>query len=222
MVYARRFLRLQRPTTTTTTTMKRLFSSFSSSSSSSFSSSLFINTFHRPTNTQQPTLFPSQWSRQLSPFAHRALSTKAGGENGAGGAAGGAGGAGGGEGSSIIRQVQEGAEDIPVELMTTAEKVKEGSKTTLMLGLFGLVLTCGGLLAWELRPTKFSPQSIFDKALSSIREHPDVTMRIGTVEKGYGTGKKKKNVTLWMIHYSLPQYYSILFFCYKPVPFDTY
>ena len=203
MAYARRFLRLRRPTTTTTTTMKPLFSSFSSSSS--FSSPLSITTFHRrvlPTNTHQPTLFPSLWSRQLSPFAHRALSTKSGGENGTGGAAG-AGGAGGGEGSSIIRQVQEGAEDIPVELMTTAEKVKEGSKTTLMLGLFGLVLTCGGLLAWELRPTKFSPQSIFDKALSSIREHPDVTMRIGNVEKGYGTGKKEKYYSL----FDYSQYY---------------
>lgn len=77
--------------------------------------------------------------------------------------------------------------------MTTGQKVVEGGKTTLVLGLFGVALTCAGLVAWELRPTKFSPTSIFNKALAAVEQHPDVTMRIGTVKKGYGTDHGHKS-----------------------------
>ena len=130
------------------------------------------------------SLFPSQW--QCQPIATssqqvRALSTVNSKDT-----ASDAGGS-GEQAGSIIQQVQEGQHPNDNLPMTTGQKVVEGSKTAMILGLVGVAAACAGLVAWELRPTKFSPQTIFDKALSAVREHPDVTMRIGTVEKGYGT-----------------------------------
>ena len=137
------------------------------------------------TSSRNTSLFPSQWhlyrtsTRTRIPTtvsSYRALSTakRPNAESAE-------------EASSIIQQSVDGNHPNDNLPMTTGQKVAEGGKASMIIGAFGVAAACAGLLAWELRPTKFSPQSIFDKALSAVREHPDVTMRIGNVEKGYGT-----------------------------------
>ena len=91
----------------------------------------------------------------------------------------------GGEQVSISRKVLEEQDYAP--MLTTAQKVKEGTKTVAILGALGLGVTCAGLVFWNMRPTKYAPKQIFDKALAAVIENPEVTMRIGTGIVGYGT-----------------------------------
>ena len=72
-------------------------------------------------------------------------------------------------------------------MLTTAQKVKEGTKTVAILSALGLGAACAGLVFWNMRPTKFAPKQIFDKAMAAVMENPEVTMRIGTGIVGYGT-----------------------------------
>jgi hypothetical protein len=72
------------------------------------------------------------------------------------------------------------------EVMTTGEKVKEGSKTGMILGIAGLVLVCGFYIARELMPTGMSPNTVFSRAFDVAKEHPDVTNRLGTPLTGHG------------------------------------
>jgi len=173
-----RTLRILNTNTANTTAKLRLYTSTSSSASlrSTLSRSMINATLHsHKTIVPTASLLPSHL---FSPC--RALSTTKEGASTSGE-----------EASSIIQQVQEGhhpSDNLP---MTTGQKVVEGGKTAMWLGIFGLALACGGLVAWELRPTRFSPNTIFDKALDAIRENPEVTMRIGEVKKGYGTDHGK-------------------------------
>lgn len=88
--------------------------------------------------------------------------------------------------ASYIKETLEGPEPTEWAVMTTAEKVKETSKTGLFLGIGAIVVTSGYFIVKELMPTKMSAHSIFNKAFDAVKEHPEVTMRLGNPLKAHG------------------------------------
>ena len=71
-------------------------------------------------------------------------------------------------------------------VLTPYQKVAKATSNTLWLGLAGLAVACGYLIVTELMPSRNAPGSLFDEAVTFLREDPEVTARLGTPVKGYG------------------------------------
>jgi len=71
-------------------------------------------------------------------------------------------------------------------VLTPGEKVVAGTRLTMYAGMFALAGCCAYYIGKELLPTKMSPNSVFDKAFSIIRENNEVKRRFGEPLKAYG------------------------------------
>ena len=71
-------------------------------------------------------------------------------------------------------------------VLTPYQKVAKATSSTLWIGLAGLAVACGYLIVTELMPSRNAPGSLFDEAVSFLRDDPEVTARLGTPVKGYG------------------------------------
>lgn len=71
-------------------------------------------------------------------------------------------------------------------VLTPGQKVVAGTRLTMWAGILVFASACAYYIGKELLPSKMSPNSVFDKAFSVVREHPEVQRRFGTKLKAYG------------------------------------
>jgi len=85
----------------------------------------------------------------------------------------------------------ESAEEEPMSqeiVKTPGQKVVDGTKSIMWLGVLGLTLVCGYFIVMELLPSKMSPNTVFNKAFAVVKENPDVKRKLGDSLKAYGRG----------------------------------
>jgi len=70
-------------------------------------------------------------------------------------------------------------------VLTPGEKVVAGTRLTLWAGAFAFASVCAYYIGKELLPTKMSPNTVFDKATTLIRQNDEVRRRFGEF-KTYG------------------------------------
>eukprot|EP00970_Alexandrium_tamarense_P004322 scaffold721_cov202-Alexandrium_tamarense.AAC.29 len=81
----------------------------------------------------------------------------------------------------------EGEEPMSQEIvLTPGEKVVVGTRLFFWAGAFAFASVCAYYIGKELIPTKMSPNNVFDKATSIIRENAEVKRRFGEAFKTYG------------------------------------
>ena len=71
-------------------------------------------------------------------------------------------------------------------VLTPGEKVVVGTRLSMYAGAFVLASCCAYFIGKELLPTKMSPNTVFDSAFHTLRDHPQVSKRFGTPLKAYG------------------------------------
>eukprot|EP00586_Coscinodiscus_wailesii_P004695 CAMPEP_0172478520 /NCGR_PEP_ID=MMETSP1066-20121228/2544_1 /TAXON_ID=671091 /ORGANISM="Coscinodiscus wailesii, Strain CCMP2513" /LENGTH=291 /DNA_ID=CAMNT_0013238171 /DNA_START=163 /DNA_END=1038 /DNA_ORIENTATION=+ len=71
-------------------------------------------------------------------------------------------------------------------VLTPGQKVVAASRLSLWLGIGVLASFCAYYIIKELLPSKMSPNSVFDKSFSVIKNHPEVLRRFGGPIKAYG------------------------------------
>lgn len=86
------------------------------------------------------------------------------------------------------------AEDENAIVLTPGEKVVAASRLTLWGGAAVFAAVCAYYIGRELIPTKMSPNSVFNRAMDTVREHHEVTSRFGSPIKGYGRDHGGKRV----------------------------
>jgi len=70
--------------------------------------------------------------------------------------------------------------------ITFQEGARAGLNIMVLAGVVGAVGVCGYLISKELFPSKMSPNSVFNQAFEVVRNHSEITARLGTPIKGYG------------------------------------
>lgn len=79
------------------------------------------------------------------------------------------------------------AEEMSQEIvLTPGQKVVAGTRLSMWAGIAVLASCCAYYIGKELLPSKMSPNSVFDKSFSIIREYDEVKNRFGTPLKAYG------------------------------------
>ena len=78
-----------------------------------------------------------------------------------------------------------GEEKTKDSVLTPGQKVVEGTRATMYLGIIAAALTFLFITARELFQTKMSPNSVFNKAHSILQNNTDVGYRFGTPIKTY-------------------------------------
>ena len=71
-------------------------------------------------------------------------------------------------------------------VLTPGEKVVAGTRLFFWAGAFAFASVCAYYIGKELLPTKMSPNTVFDKASSIIRQNTEVKKRFGDSFKTYG------------------------------------
>ena len=71
-------------------------------------------------------------------------------------------------------------------VLTPGEKVVAGTRLFFWAGAFAFASVCAYYIGKELLPTKMSPNTVFDKASSIIRQNTEVKKRFGESFKTYG------------------------------------
>jgi import inner membrane translocase subunit TIM21 len=80
-----------------------------------------------------------------------------------------------------------GDDDETKELvLTPGQKVVAASRLGLWAGVAAFALACAYYIGRELIPTKMSPNTVFNKAASLVRKHPQVLRQYGESIKVYG------------------------------------
>jgi import inner membrane translocase subunit TIM21 len=83
--------------------------------------------------------------------------------------------------------VAEGTDPQSQELvLTPGEKVVVGTRLFFWAGALAFASVCGYYIIKELLPTKMSPNAVFDRATSTIRQNEEVKRRFGEAFKTYG------------------------------------
>jgi hypothetical protein len=75
---------------------------------------------------------------------------------------------------------QAGQETTALTTITFKEGAKAGFNVMILAGVVGAVGVCGYLISKELFPSKMSPNSVFNQAFEHVRNHAEVTARLGT------------------------------------------
>ena len=81
---------------------------------------------------------------------------------------------------------QQAGQNLPSTKVTFEERAKAATTGGIWLGIAGLVGVCGFYIGKELMPTSMSPNTIFNNSFELLRNHPEVTSRLGDNIKGYG------------------------------------
>ena len=71
-------------------------------------------------------------------------------------------------------------------VLTPGEKVVAGTRLFFWAGALSFASICAYYIGKELIPTKMSPNTIFDKATSHIRQNTEIKRRFGDTVKTYG------------------------------------
>jgi import inner membrane translocase subunit TIM21 len=71
-------------------------------------------------------------------------------------------------------------------VLTPGEKVVVGTRLFFWAGALAFASVCGYYIVKELLPTKMSPNAVFDRATSTIRQNEEVKRRFGETFKTYG------------------------------------
>jgi import inner membrane translocase subunit TIM21 len=71
-------------------------------------------------------------------------------------------------------------------VLTPGQKVVAASRLGMWAGILGFASICAYYIAKELIPTKMSPNTVFNKATTKIRQHPQVARQYGDSIKFYG------------------------------------
>jgi len=71
-------------------------------------------------------------------------------------------------------------------VLTPGEQVVAASRLSMWAGIAVFAACCAYYIGRELIPTKMSPNQIFDKAFTKIKENGEVTRRFGDPLKAYG------------------------------------
>lgn len=71
-------------------------------------------------------------------------------------------------------------------MLTPGQKVVAASRLGLWAGVAAFALACAYYIGRELIPTKMSPNTVFNKASSLVRKHPQVLRQYGESIKVYG------------------------------------
>ena len=79
-----------------------------------------------------------------------------------------------------------GEETTALTTITFKEGARAGVNLMVLGGVVVAVGVCGYLISKELFPSKMSPNSVFNQAFEVVRNHSEVTARLGTPVKGYG------------------------------------
>ena len=77
-------------------------------------------------------------------------------------------------------------ENSALTTITFQQTAKTGISLTIYAGVAAAVAFSGYLIFQELNPWKLSPNGVFDDAFEFVRNHSEVTARLGTPVKGYG------------------------------------
>lgn len=89
-------------------------------------------------------------------------------------------------GSSTDKSPGENEEMSQEIVLTPGQKVVAGTRLTMWAAMAAAASCCAYYIGKELLPTKMSPNSVFDKSFSLIREYDEVKNRLGTPLKAYG------------------------------------
>jgi hypothetical protein len=81
---------------------------------------------------------------------------------------------------------QAAGEQYALQTHRAVEGVKTASKGTLVACAAGLAVVCAYYIGKELMPDKLGPNSVFNAAFDLVRNHPELTSRLGSGIKGYG------------------------------------
>lgn len=96
-----------------------------------------------------------------------------------------------GDGKKNESSNAESAQEEPMSqeiVRTPGQKVVDGTKSIMWLGVLGFGLVCGYFIVKELLPSKMSPNTVFNKAFEVVRENSDVKRKLGDSLKAYGRG----------------------------------
>lgn len=89
--------------------------------------------------------------------------------------------------STSTEGAAEGGDPQSQELvLTPGEKVVVGTRLFFWAGALAFASVCGYYIIKELLPTKMSPNAVFDRATSTIRQNEEVKRRFGEAFKTYG------------------------------------
>lgn len=83
---------------------------------------------------------------------------------------------------SVTKVAEEGAPPP----MNVAQAAKTGATLTMWGGVAVLVSVCGYFVVKELWPSQMSPNSCFSAAFEFVKEHPEITSRLGPGLRAYG------------------------------------